>query len=81
MRKDDVLTAEHHHGDVAVKNHRGEVGFMLYEVRVRVHARQSVIHHFQHEVGVETGMLNVCDQLLAFGGVAYIVPSFRAVPS
>ena len=80
VRKDDVLTAEHHHGDVAVKIIAGEVGFMLYEVRVRVHARQRVIHHFQHEVGVETGMLNVCDQLLAFGGGGVHRTSFVRCP-
>ena len=53
---------------------------MLYKVRIRVHTRQSVIHHFQHEVGVETGMLNVCDQLLAFGGGGVHRTSFVRCP-
>ena len=80
VRKDDVLTAEHHHGDVAVKIIAGEVGFVLYKVGIRVHARKRVIHHFQHEVGVETGMLNVCDQLLAFGGGGVHRTSFVRCP-
>ena len=80
VRKNDVLTAEHHHGDVAVKIIAREVGFVLYEVRIRVHACQRVIHYFQHEVGVETGMLNICDQLLAFGGGGVHRTSFVRCP-
>ena len=80
VRKNHMLTAQDHHGDVAVKIVAREVGFMLYEVSVRVHTRERVIHHFQHEVGVETGMLDICDQLLAFGGGGVHRTSFVLCP-
>ena len=80
VRKHDEVAAQDHHGDVAVKIVAREVGFMLYEVSVRVHARERVIHHFQHEVGVEAGMLDICDQLLAFGGGGVHRTSFVRCP-
>ena len=74
--KHDEVAAQDHHGDVAVEVIAREMGFVLHKVGVGIHIGQGLVHHFQHQVGVEAGVLDVCDQLLAFGGGGVHLTSF-----